>query len=124
VTLYFCVDVAVLEQVCNPRETSPRQRFILSDSLSATNEANSFMHRYLRSLPLLSVASLAVCSVRNASTGSSSGYISYFRSAIGLQRQELVILVSALAHSFLNFAFVAVASVWFFFCARRLLASP
>jgi hypothetical protein len=72
--MYFCVDVTVLEQVCNPRETSPRQRFILSNSLSATNEANSFMHRYLRSLPLLSVASLAVCSVRNASTGSSSGY--------------------------------------------------
>jgi hypothetical protein len=46
------------------------------------------------------------------------------RSALGWQRQELVILVSALAQSFLNFAPVAVASDKFFFCARRLLASP
>ena len=46
------------------------------------------------------------------------------RSALAWQRQELVILVSALAQSFLNFASVATASDEFFFCARRLLANP
>jgi hypothetical protein len=46
------------------------------------------------------------------------------RSALGWQRQELVILVSALAQSLLNFASVAAASDKFFFCARRLLANP
>ena len=46
------------------------------------------------------------------------------RSALDWQRQELVILVSALAQSLLNFASVAAASDKFFFCARRLLANP
>ncbi len=46
------------------------------------------------------------------------------RSALGWQRQELVILVSALAQSLLNFASVAAASDKFFFCARRLLVNP
>ena len=46
------------------------------------------------------------------------------RSALGWQRQELVILVSALAQSLLNFASVASASNKFFFCSRRLLANP
>jgi hypothetical protein len=44
--------------------------------------------------------------------------------ALGWQRQELVILVSALAQSLLNFASVAAASDRFLFCARRLLANP
>ncbi len=48
----------------------------------------------------------------------------FVRFALGWHRQELVILVSALAQSFLNFASVAAASDKFFFCARRLLASP
>src|SRR5437588_9588891 len=46
------------------------------------------------------------------------------RSALGWQRQELVILVSALAQSLLNFASVAPTSDKFFFCARKLLANP
>ena len=46
------------------------------------------------------------------------------RSALDWQRQELVILVSALAQSLLNFVSVAASSDKFFFCARRLLANP
>ena len=42
----------------------------------------------------------------------------------GWQRQELVILVSALAQIFSNFALVALASSAFFFCARRLSVRP
>ena len=48
----------------------------------------------------------------------------YFRTIAGWQRQELVILVSALAHSLRNFSFATAASLAFFCCAFRLLASP
>jgi hypothetical protein len=59
-----------------------------------------------------------------AATRPSNGLFQLVRSALGWQRQELVILVSALAQSLLNFASVAAASDKFFFCARRLLANP
>ena len=59
-----------------------------------------------------------------APTGSTSGYFNDFRAVVGWQRQELVILVSALAHSLPKFCFVAAASLGFFCCAFKLLASP
>src|SRR5204863_10119412 len=59
-----------------------------------------------------------------AATGSGRGPFQSVRSALGWHRQELVILMSAPVHALWNFTFVAAASVWFFFCARKLLASP
>src|SRR5207248_10732921 len=73
--------------------------------------------------PFLSTARITRRATRAPNQGSSSVAAVAGRGSCW-QRQELVILVSALAQSVLNFAFVAAASDKFFFCARRLLANP
>ena len=86
------------------------------------NRRKLFLFRYLPALIPSLCGRLLVAGLLRVPPAQAVNQLA--RSALGWQRQELVILVSAPAQSFLNFAFVAAASVWFFFCACRLLASP